>query len=276
MPWAVAAVSRLAKRPRGGLALTRRSRPRRSSSEEDARRLHPFRSEAGMPDVALPEKRKVDSSILSLTTRFGPVSGALTRVNADSALQCLQPSSDHDCPCVTVVGRSLSHVDRTPCLRALGSLSTRRRLFGSKPTRTLQGMARVRSGQASAWPLSSGRSVRRGSRIKRDFACTFTRPFTCARCPAVTVTLEAGGADTYTQGAISGNELGQGLSQLSSVALQRQQSHQRLRLVWRRARKQDCLSLAVDMFKYPREDASGASRPSSFTCPRRSGRMGLQ
>ena len=160
-------------------------------------------------NVRHPEKRKVDSSILSLTTSFGLVSGALTSVNADSALQCLQPSSDHDCPCVTVVGRSLSHVDRTPCLRALGSLSTRRRLSGNKPTRTLQGMARVRSGQASAWPLSSGRSVRRGSRIKRDFAlrCTFTRPFsTCARCPAVTVTLEARGADTYTQRAIPGAE----------------------------------------------------------------------
>ena len=80
-------------------------------------------------------------------TSFGLVSGALTSVNADSALQCLRPSSDHDCPCVTVVGRSLSHVDRTPCLRALGSLSTRRRLSGNKPTRTLQGMARVRSGR---------------------------------------------------------------------------------------------------------------------------------
>jgi hypothetical protein len=30
----------------------------------------------------------------------------------------------------------------------------------------------VRAG--SAWPLSSGRSVRRGSEVKRDFACTFT------------------------------------------------------------------------------------------------------
>ena len=43
--------------------------------------------------------------------------------------------------------------------------------------RTLQGMARVRSGQAPAWPLFSDRSVRRGSRVKRDFACTFTRHF---------------------------------------------------------------------------------------------------
>ena len=36
--------------------------------------------------------------------------------------------------------------------------------------RTLQGMARVRSGQAPAWPLVSDRSVRRGSGVKRDFA----------------------------------------------------------------------------------------------------------
>jgi hypothetical protein len=43
--------------------------------------------------------------------------------------------------------------------------------------RTVQGMARVRSGQAPAWPLVSDRSVRRGSRVKRDFACTFTRQF---------------------------------------------------------------------------------------------------
>jgi hypothetical protein len=56
-------------------------------------------------------------------------------------------------------------------------LSTRRRSSGSKPTRTLQGMARVRSGQAAAWPLASDRSVRRGSRVKRDFACAFTRYF---------------------------------------------------------------------------------------------------
>jgi hypothetical protein len=33
----------------------------------------------------------------------------------------LQPPSDHDSPCVTVVGRSLSHADRTPSLRAPGS-----------------------------------------------------------------------------------------------------------------------------------------------------------
>ncbi len=43
--------------------------------------------------------------------------------------------------------------------------------------RTVQGMARVRSGQAAAWPLVSDRSVRRGSGVKRDFACTFIRRF---------------------------------------------------------------------------------------------------
>ena len=43
--------------------------------------------------------------------------------------------------------------------------------------RTLQGMARVRSGQAPARPLVADRSVRRGSGVKRDFACTFTRHF---------------------------------------------------------------------------------------------------
>jgi hypothetical protein len=37
-------------------------------------------------------------------------------------------------------------------------------------TRTVQGMARARSGQAPAWPLSSDRSARRDSGIKRDFA----------------------------------------------------------------------------------------------------------
>ena len=41
--------------------------------------------------------------------------------------------------------------------------------------RTVQGMARVRSGQARPCPVVSGRSVRRGSGVKRDFACTFTR-----------------------------------------------------------------------------------------------------
>jgi hypothetical protein len=42
---------------------------------------------------------------------------------------------------------------------------------------TVQGMARARSGRAPAWLLSSDRSVRRASRIKHDFARTFTRHF---------------------------------------------------------------------------------------------------
>ena len=101
-----------------GLALTRRTRPRQSSSEEDAPRLRSLQPEAGMSDVALPEKRKVGSSTLPLTTSSGLVSSALTSANADWALSCLQPPSDHDCPYVTVIGRSLSHADRTPCLHA--------------------------------------------------------------------------------------------------------------------------------------------------------------
>ena len=55
-----------------GLALTRRTRPRQSSSEEDARRLNSLRPEAGMPNVTLPEKRKVGSSTLPLTTSPEP------------------------------------------------------------------------------------------------------------------------------------------------------------------------------------------------------------
>ena len=70
---------------------------------------------------------------------------------------------------------------------------------------TVQGMARARSGQAPAWPLVSARSVRRGSRVKRDFACPFTWHHSpVPRWPACTVTLEAGGADTDTQRAITG------------------------------------------------------------------------
>ena len=72
--------------------------------------------------------------------------------------------------------------------------------------RTLQGMARARSGQAPAWPLVSDRSVRRGSRIKRLRVYVHQALFTRARCPAVAVALEAGGADTYTQRAIPGSE----------------------------------------------------------------------
>jgi hypothetical protein len=66
-----------------GLALTRRIRPRQSSSEEDARRLNSLRQEARMPYVALPEKRKVGSSTLPLTTSFALICSALTSADSD-------------------------------------------------------------------------------------------------------------------------------------------------------------------------------------------------
>ena len=78
--------------------------------------------------------------------------------------------------------------------------------------RALQGMARVRSGQAPAWPLVSDRSARRGSGVKHDFACTLTRNF-----PPVLVVLRAQsclrleGRATDTQRAIPGSEPRQGL-----------------------------------------------------------------
>jgi hypothetical protein len=58
---------------------------------------------------------------------------------------------------------------------SFGQALARTRPFGGKHARTLQGMARVRPGQAPACPLASDRSARRGSRVKRDFACTCTR-----------------------------------------------------------------------------------------------------
>ena len=72
--------------------------------------------------------------------------------------------------------------------------------------RTLEGMVRVRSGQAPAWPLVSDRSVRRGSRVKRDFVYVHRALSARARRPAATVTLEAGGAGTYTERIIPGAE----------------------------------------------------------------------
>ena len=65
------------------------------------------------PVAYQPEKRKVGSSALPLTTSSRLVSSALNSTSADWAHWCLQSSSDHDCPCVTLVGRSLSHADRT-------------------------------------------------------------------------------------------------------------------------------------------------------------------
>ena len=60
--------------------------------------------------------------------------------------------------------------------------------------RTVQGMARVRSGQAPAWPLSSDRSVRRHSRVKRSSRVRSPGTLACARRPAVTVALETSDA----------------------------------------------------------------------------------
>jgi hypothetical protein len=74
--------------------------------------------------------------------------------------------------------------------------------------RTVQGMARVRSGQALAWLLSRDRSARREvCGIKRDFGVyVHQAPFACAGCPAGTITLEAAGAGTYAQRAIPGSD----------------------------------------------------------------------
>lgn len=58
---------------------------------------------------------------------------------------------------------------------------------------TVQAMARVRFGQAAAWPLSPDRSARRGLRDQaRLRVYVHQAPFTCAGCPAGTVTVEAG------------------------------------------------------------------------------------
>jgi hypothetical protein len=71
--------------------------------------------------------------------------------------------------CADSIAHSLSGGDHSAYIPDHGNCTV--------TTRTLPGMARVRSGQAPAWPLSSDRSVRSGLRIKRDFACTLTRHF---------------------------------------------------------------------------------------------------
>jgi hypothetical protein len=63
-------------------------------------------------------------------------------------------------------------------------------------------MARVRSGQAPAWPLVLTGVSAVGSRVKGDFAYVDRRLSACAGCPAGTVMLGAGGAGTYAQQAI--------------------------------------------------------------------------
>jgi hypothetical protein len=91
--------------------------------------------------------------------------------------------------------------------------SARRGLSGSPGTvGAVQGMACVRSGQAPASPLSSDRSARRGSGVKRDFACTFTShrpPVLVVLRPQSRLTLE--GADMDTQRAIPESEPGRAL-----------------------------------------------------------------
>ena len=69
---------------------------------------------------------------------------------------------------------------------------------------TVQGMARVRSGQACPCPVVSDRSVRRGPGVKRDFACTCTRHLCLCSLPCGHS--HAGGADTDTQRAIPGSD----------------------------------------------------------------------
>jgi hypothetical protein len=70
--------------------------------------------------------------------------------------------------------------------------------------RTVQGMARVRSGQArpGLWSLAGVSAEAPGSSVTLRVRSPST--FACAPCPAATVTLEAGGADTDTQRAIPG------------------------------------------------------------------------
>ncbi len=75
-------------------------------------------------------------------------------------------------------------------------------------SRTLQGMARARSGQAPAWPLVSDRSVRCGLQGQARLRVYVGRCLSsCAGCPAGSVALGAGGADTYAQRAIPGSDL---------------------------------------------------------------------
>src|ERR1700729_675547 len=93
--------------------------------------------------IPIPEKRKLGSSTLPLTTSFRLVSSALTRENANWALSCPQLSSDHDFPCVTVVGGSLSHADRTSRLRVLASGHPNRRRGDRWPNHRGHGIFRM-------------------------------------------------------------------------------------------------------------------------------------
>ena len=72
-------------------------------------------------------------------------------------------------------------------------------------TCTVQGMARVGSRQArpDPWFLTGVSAEAPGSSVTSHVRYPGT--FTFIGCPAITVTLEAGGADTYTQRAIPGS-----------------------------------------------------------------------
>jgi hypothetical protein len=133
--------------------------------------------------VCQPEKRKVDSSILPLTTSFRLASSVLTSANGYRALSCPRPSSDYDCPYVTVVSLSLSHVDRTPRLHAPGSGPLRSELAAlsgcgpwSPPLPPI--------GLTAADPIAGGQVSRADSRVRSP------RTLTCARCPAVRSALD--------------------------------------------------------------------------------------
>ena len=81
-----------------------------------------------------------------------------TSSNADRALSCLQRSSDPDCPCVTVVGRSLSHADRTSRLQAPGSRPLRPELAAPLGVWPSSQLARCADSRAS-WRLSGATAV---------------------------------------------------------------------------------------------------------------------
>ena len=66
-----------------------------------------------MPDVVLPEKRKVDSSILSLTTTPCRLYKALISKYTDCWVHSAGALTDREMPRVPVRCPVLSHVDRT-------------------------------------------------------------------------------------------------------------------------------------------------------------------
>ena len=176
--------------------------------------------------VCQPEKRKVGSSTLPLTTSFGLVSSVLTSANADWALSCSQPSSDHDCPCVTVVGRSLSHADRMPCLRAPGSRPLRldpnlqiRRFLYRRPAlfRTVHDLGLVSygcpggsgapEGCSSAWlPADDSVTPWSSSPSPGLFLATRPRPVLSQAPPPNPIAAEPDGRRVLSRGGVADHE----------------------------------------------------------------------